>query len=261
MSYENILLEPVEDGIWLLTINRPRNFNALNSATLREIHRAAREIGKKDDARVLLVTGAGSKAFVAGADIQEMQSMTGIQGREFSRIGMRAFRALELLPLPVIALVNGWCLGGGCELAMACDWILAADDAVFGQPEVSLGVTPGFGGTQRLSRLIGRARAMELLVTGRRLKAKEALEWGLINHHHPADELMERGLSMAREIRNNGPLAVRLTKQTVQRGQDLDLDNACALESEVFGLCFSTEDQKEGMNAFVEKRTPAYKGR
>ncbi len=261
MDYENILLEEIEAGIWLLTVNRPRSFNALDSRTLKEIHRAALQIGDTGDARVLLLTGAGNKAFVAGADIAEMQSMSGIQGRDFSQIGMRAFRALELLPIPVIALVNGYCLGGGCELAMACDWILASDNAVFGQPEVNLGVTPGFGGSQRLPRLIGRARAMELLVTGRQLKATEALEWGLVNHVHPADRLRDEGLAMARTILEKGPIAVKLVKEAVQRGQDLDLDNGCTLESEVFGLCFSTEDQKEGMSAFLEKRSPTYKAR
>ncbi|HEB95177.1 MAG TPA: enoyl-CoA hydratase/isomerase family protein [Sedimenticola thiotaurini] len=261
MNYENILLEQIEPAIWLLTVNRPRSFNALDALTLKEIHRAALEVGEKEDARVLLVTGAGGKAFVAGADIAAMQGMSGIEGRQFSRIGMEAFRALELLPIPVIALVDGYCLGGGCELAMACDWILASDRAVFGQPEVNLGVTPGFGGSQRLPRLIGRARAMELLVTGRRLTADEALAWGLVNHVHPADRLRQEGLAMARGILEKGPLAVKLVKEAVQRGQDLDLDNACALESEVFGLCFSSEDQKEGMSAFLEKRSPDYKGR
>ncbi len=259
MSYENILLEAVEEGIYLLTVNRPKSFNALNSATLDEIHQAAREIENKTDARVLLLTGAGSKAFAAGADIAEMQSMSGIQGRDFSQRGMRAFRALELLPIPVIAVVNGYCLGGGCELAMACDWILASDRAIFGQPEVNLAVTPGFGGTQRLSRLIGRAKAMELLLTSRQLKAQEALEWGLVNHLYAADQLMEQALVMARNIMGKGPIAIKLAKEAVQRGQDLDLDNACTLESEVFGLCFSTADQKEGMSAFLEKRRPEFK--
>jgi enoyl-CoA hydratase len=260
MNYENILLEAVEDGIYLLTINRRRSFNSLDSATLDEIARAADEIAATPGARVLLLTGAGSKAFVAGADIPEMQSMSGIQGRDFSQRGMRAFRRLELLPIPVIAVVNGYCLGGGCELAMSCDWILASEKAVFGQPEVNLGVTPGFGGTQRLPRLIGRARAMELLVTGRQLKAAEALEWGLVNHVYPPDDLMNEALAMARTILEKGPVAVKLAKEAVQRGQDLDLDNACTLESEVFGLCFSTEDQKEGMGAFLEKRRPDFKG-
>jgi enoyl-CoA hydratase len=260
MAYENILLEQVENGIYLLTVNRPRSFNALNSDTLDEIFAAGEVIAHTPDARVLLVTGAGSKAFVAGADIQEMQPKTAIDGRTFSQRGMRAFRRLETLPIPVIAVVNGFCLGGGCELAMSCDWIIASENAVFGQPEVNLGVTPGFGGSQRLPRLIGRAKAMELLVTGRQLKASEASDWGLVNHVYQAEELMDKAMQTARSILEKGPVSVQLVKEAVQRGQDLDLDNACLLESEVFGLCFSTHDQKEGMGAFLEKRPAQYKG-
>ncbi|MCB1858140.1 MAG: enoyl-CoA hydratase/isomerase family protein [Gammaproteobacteria bacterium] len=260
MSYENILLEEHEPGVFLLTINRPRSFNALNGATIDEIADAIGTVEANGSARALLVTGAGDKAFVAGADIPEMQQISCMQAREFSQRGIRTFRRLEMLPIPTIALVNGFCLGGGCELAMSCDWILASENAVFGQPEVSLGITPGFGGTQRLPRLIGRARAMELLVTGRQVKADEAREWGLVNHVYPADQLMEKALKTVKMIMAKGPIAIRLTKEAVQRGQDLDLDNACILESEVFGLCFSSGDQKEGMTAFVEKRAAAFKG-
>ena len=260
MTYENILLEPVEQGIYKLTINRPKSFNALNSETLDEIHAAAEAIAGFPDARVLLITGAGDRAFVAGADIAEMQTMSGIEGRDFSQRGMRAFRRLETLPIPTIALVNGYCLGGGCELAMSCDWILASEGAVFGQPEVTLGITPGIGGSQRLPRLIGRARALELIVTGRQVKADEALAWGLVNHVYPADELVDRGVEVARTIAEKPPIAVKLIKEAVQRGQDMDLDNACSFESEIFGLCFSTGDQKEGMKAFLEKRPASFKG-
>ena len=261
MDYENILLEQVESGIYKLTINRPRSFNSLNSATLDEIYAAGEQLANTPEARALLITGAGEKAFVAGADIPEMKDKTALEGQIFSQKGMRAFRRLETLDIPVIAVVNGYCLGGGCELAMSCDWIIASDKAQFGQPEVNLGVTPGFGASQRLPRLIGRAKAMELLVTGRQIKAAEALEWGLVNHVYPADELMENSLETARFICQKGPVAVRLVKQAVQRGQDIDLENACLLESEVFGLCFSSEDQKEGMGAFLEKRTPEFKAR
>ncbi|MDF1529600.1 MAG: enoyl-CoA hydratase-related protein [Sedimenticola sp.] len=261
MSYENILLDQVEPGIFLLTINRPRSFNSLNSATLDEIYTAGEALASSADARVLLITGAGEKAFVAGADIPEMKEKTALEGQVFSQKGMRAFRRLETLAIPVIAVVNGYCLGGGCELAMSCDWIIASDKAQFGQPEVNLGVTPGFGASQRLPRLIGRAKAMELLTTGRQIKADEAGEWGLVNHIYPAAELMEKALETARTICEKGPVAVNLVKQAVQRGQDLDLDNACLLESQVFGLCFSTDDQKEGMGAFLEKRPPAFKSR
>jgi len=261
MEFENILLEQVETGIYKLTVNRPRSFNALNSATLDEIYAAGEQLANTPDARALLITGAGDKAFVAGADIAEMQEKSGIEGQIFSQKGMRAFRRLETLDIPVIAVVNGYCLGGGNELAMSCDWIIASEKAQFGQPEVNLGVSPGFGGSQRLPRLIGRAKAMELLVTGRQIKAGEALAWGLVNHVYAPDELMEKAIEMARLITQKGPIAVRLTKQAVQRGQDMDLDNACILESQVFGLCFSSEDQKEGMSAFLEKRAPQFKAR
>jgi enoyl-CoA hydratase len=261
MSYENVLLEQPEAGIYRLTVNRPKALNALNSRTLDEIGAAAAEAGADPEARVLLVTGAGEKAFVAGADISEMCDYTALEGKTFSQRGMRAFRTLETLPIPTIAVVNGFCLGGGCELAMSCDWILASDTARFGQPEVSLGVTPGFGGTQRLTRLVGRAVAMEWITTGRQVKVAEAQALGLVNHVFPAASLMEEALTQARAIAAKGSIAVRLAKEAIQRGQDLDLDNACLLESEVFGLCFSTDDLKEGMRAFLEKRAAVFLGR
>jgi enoyl-CoA hydratase len=261
MSYANIVLESPEAGIYLLTVNRPKALNALNGETLDEIALAVGEIGADAAARVLLVTGAGEKAFVAGADIAQMQSFTSAQAQAFSEKGNRTFRALELLPVPAIALVNGFALGGGCELAMACDWVIASERAQFGQPEVNLGVVAGFGGTQRLPRLIGRSLAMELLVTGRMIKADEALRIGLVNHVVPADELRDKGLAVARTIALKGPVAVRLTKQIVQRGQDMDLVNACQQEAYAFGLTCASEDQKEGMKAFLEKRPARFTGR
>lgn len=261
MSYENILLEKVEDGIWLLTVNRPRALNALNVSTLDEIRAAVAEVARTSEIRALLVTGAGEKAFVAGADITEMQEMTPLEARDHSARTIGTFRCLETLQIPVIALVNGFCLGGGCELAMSCDWIIASERAVFGQPEVNLGIMPGFGGTQRLPRLIGPNRAMEMILTGRQVKAQEALDWGLANHVCGAEELMEKGLESARSVMARGPLAVRMAKQAVQRGQDMDLENACLLESEIFGVCFSTEDRVEGVSAFVEKRKPDFKAK
>jgi len=198
---------------------------------------------------------------LAGADIAQMQSFSSAQAQAFSEKGNRTFRALEMLPIPAIALVNGFALGGGCELAMACDWAIASDRAQFGQPEVNLGVVAGFGGTQRLPRLIGRALAMELLVTGRMIKADEALRIGLVNHVVPAAELREKGLEVARTIASKGPIAVRLTKQIVQRGQDIDLANACQQEAYAFGLTCASEDQKEGMKAFLEKRPARFTGR
>lgn len=260
MSFQNLLLEQPEPGIYLLTLNRPQALNALNAATLDELSRAIAQVAIDADARVLLVTGAGEKAFVAGADITEMQGLSAEQAMGFSANGMRVMHALEALPVPAIALVNGYALGGGCELAMACDWIIASERAVFGQPEVNLGIPPGFGGTQRLSRLVGRARALELVTTARQVKADEALAIGLVTRVVAAAELREAGLVVARSIAAKGPVAVRLAKQAVQHGQDLDLANACVYETSQFALAFATADQKEGMRAFVEKRAPRFRG-
>lgn len=260
MPYQNLLLEQPEPGIYLLTVNRPQALNALNAATLKELAQAAAQVAADAAARVLLVTGAGDKAFVAGADISEMRQLTADQARAFSEKGMQVMHALETLPVPVIALVQGYALGGGCELAMACDWIMASERAVFGQPEVNLGIPPGFGGTQRLARLVGRARALELITTARQVKADEALAIGLVNQVVPAAELRNSGLVIARTIAAKGPVAVRLAKQAVQRGQDLDLANACAYETAVFALAFATADQREGMRAFLEKRAAQFNG-
>lgn len=260
MSYQNLLLEQAEPGIYLLTVNRPQALNALNAATLDELSRAVAQVAADAAARVLMVTGAGGKAFVAGADISEMQPLTADQAQAFSQKGMQVMHALEALPVPVIALVQGYALGGGCELAMACDWIIAAERAVFGQPEVNLGIPPGFGGTQRLARLVGRARALELVTTARQVKADEALAIGLVTQVVPGAELRERGMAVARSIAGKGPVAVRLAKQAVQRGQDLDLANACVYETAAFALAFATTDQKEGMCAFLEKRAAKFSG-
>ena len=261
MAFRNILLEALEAGIILLTVNRPKALNALNAATLEEIGTAVAEVAADDKARVLLVTGAGEKAFVAGADIAEMRNATVEQARELSEQGTRVMHALEALPVPVIALVNGYCLGGGCELALACDWILAADNAVFGQPEVNLGIPPGFGGTQRLPRRIGSARAMELVTTGRQVKAVEAAAMGLVNQVYPAAELKAKGLEAERAIASKGPVAVRLVKRAVRHGGSLDLYAACALETELFAQAFLTEDRREGMSAFLEKRPARFSGK
>jgi len=260
MPYTNLLLEQAEPGIYLLTLNRPQALNALNAATLDELVRAVAQVAEDAGARVLLVTGAGDKAFVAGADISEMQQLTADQAQAFSARGMQVMHALEALPVPVIALVNGYALGGGCELAMACDWIIASERAVFGQPEVNLGIPPGFGGTQRLARLVGRARALELVSTARQVKAEEALAIGLVTQVVPVAELREQGIAVARSIAAKAPVALRLAKQAVQRGQDLDLANACAYETAAFALAFATADQQEGMRAFLEKRAAKFSG-
>lgn len=261
MTYENLIVEELEPGIHRVTVNRPKALNALNPETIAELGQALAAVVTDGRARALLITGAGEKAFVAGADISRMVSMTPQQGQHFCEAALRVFRAIELAPVPVVALVNGYALGGGCELALACDWILASDNAVFGQPEVNLGITAGFGGTQRLPRRVGTAMALELLVTGRQVKADEALGIGLANHVYPREELLSRGLEMVRLIAAKGPLAVRYTKRLVQRGQDLDLDNACAMETNVFGLLCATEDKCEGMQAFLEKRPAGFQGK
>jgi enoyl-CoA hydratase len=260
MTFTNILLEQPEPGIWLLTVNRPKSLNALNAATLEEIGAAVAKVAADVQARVLLITGAGEKAFVAGADIAEMKDANVDQARDFSEKGMRVMHALEALPVPVIALVNGYALGGGCELALACDWIVAADTAVFGQPEVNLGIPPGFGGTQRLPRRVGAARALELIATARQVPASEAFSIGLANHVYPALQLRAKGLEAARLIAANGPAAVRLAKQAVLRGGNLDLFAACALETQLFAQAFGTRDRKEGMSAFLEKRAARFSG-
>ena len=261
MTLHNLLLEQPEPGIYLLTVNRPQALNALNAETLDELLQAAAQVAADPAARVLLVTGAGDKAFVAGADIGAMRQLTADQARAFSEKGMQAMHALEALSVPVIALVHGYALGGGCELAMACDWIIATDRAVFGQPEVSLGIPPGFGGTQRLARLVGRARALELITTGRQFRADEALAIGLVSRVVPAAELRGKGLETARTIAAQGPVAVRLAKQAVYRGLELDLANACAYETGAFAQAFTTADQQEGMRAFLEKRPAQFSGK
>lgn len=260
MSFDQIFLEQKEPGIFLLTINRPRQLNALSPVVFDEIERAFSEIAQNPQARVLLITGAGEKAFVAGADIARFQGLTPVQALAVSKRGLEVFGKIEDLPVPAIALVNGFALGGGCEFALACDFILASDNAVFGQPEINLGIMPGWGGTQRLTRLVGRNRALELMMTGRQVKSDEALRIGLANAVYPREELVDKGMEIARTLAAKPAVALKLIKQAVRRGQDLDLDTACLIEAEAFGLCFSTDDQKEGVAAFLEKRTPRFAG-
>lgn len=260
MTYETVLLEQREPGIWLLTINRPKVLNALSAQVLDDLAAATRDVVADPAARCLLVTGAGDRAFVAGADIAAMNAMPVLVAREFALKGHATLRALELAPFPVIALVNGFALGGGCELALACDFIVASDKAAFGQPEVNLGICPGFGGTQRLTRVVGKPMALELVTTGRQVKADEALRIGLANHVVAADALVDKGMELARMISAKGPVAVRFSKHLVVHGQDLDLANANVLEADVFALLCATDDKREGMTAFVEKRAPRFAG-
>jgi enoyl-CoA hydratase len=260
VTYENILLSTA-DGIATLTINRPRSLNALNPATMRELKSALEGIAADGDTGVVLLTGAGEKAFVAGADIQEMRDFTPLQALEFAVFGQGVLELIERLPQPVIGVINGFALGGGCELAMACDILVAADTAKFGQPEVNLGIIPGYGGTQRLPRLVGRNLAKELVLTGDMITAQRAYEIGLVNRVVPAADLMNAARETAGKILAKGPVAVRAAKATMNRGLDMDLWNGCALEANSFAVGFSSSDRVEGMTAFLEKRKPAFKGR
>ena len=253
------VIEVVENaGVLRLTISRPKALNALNSAVLAELERLLGELEQRDDLRAVLITGAGEKSFVAGADITEMKDKTPEEARAFASQALRTIKRLETLPVPVVALVNGFCLGGGCELALACDWAVASDNAIFGQPEVLLGVIPGFGGTQRLPRRVGPAMALDLVTTGRKIDAQEALRIGLVNRVMPQSELEAYADELAKQLAGNGPQAVRASKQAVHDGLEQELDSALALETALFAFCFAGEEQKEGMSAFVEKRKPNF---
>ncbi len=260
MSFENILLE--KDGaIAVVTINRPKALNALNAATLQELDVAFGDLAADEAVSVVILTGAGEKAFVAGADISFMKDLSAVAARNFAMLGQAVFNKIENLPQPVIAAVNGFALGGGCELSMACDIRLASEDAKFGQPEVNLGVPPGFAGTQRLPRLVGKGRAKELLYTAGMIDAEEAYRIGLVNKVCPAAELLDTARAMAAKIAAKGQVAIRLTKSAVNQGLEMDAARGMAYEAEIFGLAFASEDQKEGMAAFLEKRKAEFKGR
>ena len=260
MEFTNLLFEN-KDGVAIITLNRPKALNALNQATLEELNQIADRIAQDTSVKVVIITGSGEKAFVGGADITQMQPMTAIESRYFSKFGQGVFNKIENLPQPVIAAINGYALGGGCELAMACDVRFASDKAKFGQPEVTLGITPGFAGTQRLARLVGKGRAKELLYTGEIINADEAYRIGLVNKVVPAEELMSVVKALAEKILSRAPIAVQLCKAAVNEGLDTDLETGTAYEAEVFALCFATADQKEGMGAFVEKRKAQFIGK
>ena len=260
MEYTNLILEQ-KGAIAVLTIDRPKALNALNADTLMELSTVLDELGRDSSVKVIILTGSGEKSFVAGADISQMKELNTLEGRRFGQLGQATFRKLELLSQPVIAAINGFALGGGCELAMACDIRLASETAKFGQPEVTLGLTAGFGGTQRLPRQVGKGLASEILFTGDIIDAQEAYRIGLVNHVYPLNNLMEEALKLANRIAGRAPTAVQLSKSAIQRGINMDLDSAQAYEAEIFALTFSTQDQKEGCTAFLERRKPTFEGR
>ncbi len=260
MAYENILYE-IQDGIATITFNRPKALNALNGALLSELEDALETIQGDDAIRAVILTGAGDKAFVAGADISELSTFNALQGKRFSAQGQRVIGMLQDLPIPVIGAVNGFALGGGSEIALACDFIYAADTAKFGLPEINLGIIPGFGGTQRLPSVVGPAMAKEMIYTGKMITAQEAQAAGMVNRVCSAGALMEEALGTARTIAGKGRVSLRAAKQAINKGLKTDLDTGCHIECDAFALCMASEDAKEGTTAFLEKRKPEFKGR
>ncbi|MEG0730449.1 MAG: short-chain-enoyl-CoA hydratase [Cetobacterium sp.] len=250
-----------EGNIAIVTINRPKALNALNSETLADLDVVITDLENDSNICCVILTGSGEKAFVAGADIAEMKDLNEEQGREFGILGNRVFRRLETLDKPVIAAISGFALGGGCELAMSCDIRIASEKAKFGQPESGLGITPGFGGTQRLPRIVGIGKAKELIYTGAIIRADEALRIGLVNKVVSLETLMEEAKTMANAIIANAPIAVKLCKDAINRGMQVDMDSAIVIEAEDFGKCFTTEDQVEGMCAFLERRAKNFQNK
>lgn len=248
------------NGVAIIKINRPEALNSLNLEVLKAISKAVDLAEMDEEVQVLIITGEG-RAFVAGADIEQMSTKTPLEANEFSSYGAMVMRKIERMDKPSIAAVNGFALGGGCELAMACDMRIASDKAKFGQPEVGLGIMPGFSGTQRLPRLVGKAKAIELILTGDIINAETALSLGLVNRVTAPENLMEEVMTLASKIMKNAPLAVRYSNLAIKRGFDTDMESAIQIETEFFGRCFATQDQKEGMSAFLEKRKPRYQGK
>ena len=259
MAYNNIIVE-TKDGISTITFNRPKALNALNGALLDEMDIALQEVAGNEDIRVLVLTGAGGKAFVAGADITELAKLDTLSAKVFINKGLMVINRLTELPIPVIAAVNGFALGGGLEISMACDFIYASSSARFGQPEINLGLIPGYGGTQRLPRIIGIGRAKELLLTGRMVTADEAHRLGIVNRVLPPEELMAEVMTTAREMASKGKVALRAIKQAVNNGLNVDLASGLRIETDAFALCMASSDAKEGTSAFLEKRRPQFKG-
>lgn len=259
MEWKNLLCEK-KDQISIVSINRPQGLNALNIETLSELGQVFSQISHDEQTRAVILTGVGDKSFVSGADINQFTELKAIDASGFSRHGHHVFRQIENLGKPAIAAVNGYALGGGCELALACTLRVASEKARFGLPEVSLGLIPGYGGTQRLPRLVGKGRALEMILTGEMIDAQEAYRIGLVNKVVPAEQLLDSCLELANKILRNGPLAVRMALQAVNYGLNSDLETGTLIESNLFGLCFATQDREEGIKAFLQKRKPVFKG-
>ncbi len=259
MDYKNIVLT-VDEGIANITFNRPKALNAINGVLLKEFEHALEAIAENEDIRVLILTGSGEKAFVAGADIKELSTYNALQAKLFSRRGQSVIGKLQSLSIPVIAAVNGFALGGGSEIALACDFIYASKNAKFGLPEINLGIIPGFGGTQRLPRLIGKNRAKEMILTGKMISADEAFSYGMVNKVCSDEALLADVKTVADEIAAKGKVSVRAAKEAVNRGLEADLQTGCDIECDAFALCLASEDAKEGTTAFIEKRKAVFKG-
>lgn len=259
MEFKNLLRQKANGLGWII-INRPEKLNALNRETIEELIQAFESWREDEEVLAIIITGAGEKAFVAGADISELAELDEISGREYARRGQELTLLIENYPKPVIAAINGYALGGGTELAMACHLRLASETAKMGQPEVKLGLIPGFGGTQRLARLVGKGRALEVILSGRMITAAEALSWGLINRVVSPEKLKEEAENLAKEIIKNGPLALGLAIEAVNRGLDRPIEEALEIEAEIFGQVCATEDAREGTAAFLEKRPPRFRG-
>ncbi|MDD3705117.1 MAG: short-chain-enoyl-CoA hydratase [Clostridiaceae bacterium] len=258
-EYNNVLYR-IEDNIAFITLNRPKALNALNTETLRELDEAVSAAGKDENVKAIVITGEG-RAFVAWADISQMRDLTVQEGRDMTILGQEVFTRIENLDKPVIAAVNGFALGGGCELAMACDIRVASDKAKFGQPEVNLGIIPGYGGTQRLPRLVGKGAAKYLIFTGEMISAEEAYRIGLADKVVPAEELMDSVVSMAKTIMSKAPISIKMAKHAINNGLNVDLKSGIAYEAEAYTTTFSTEDRIEGMSAFLEKRQAEFKNK